>query len=325
MNILKRADLSNSLKSNVMMVVPSLALIILGELLIFFEALNTGIILHIINLNALIFLMIAMRNEDESVPKRRLSADREKIYEKIDSLVPLGRSDETTDLIESAAVINDNLKKLKEEEDFGFDSDRIRKQLIQSLMLLLQLRIINVAMPIFFTITLYWYPLIYSPLFISIYILIRNQGITLEDIGLTTRYIFLYIPAAVLIGFIMALVEYQIIDPPSLLMNPSIANITVLFIIMFVFVGLIEEIIFRSILMTRFEEAIGIWQGLILSSILFGIMHSGYGTIYEIIFTMIVGLILGYLFQRTRSLPLIVTIHGTINVFIFGFIHYLPV
>ncbi|MDY6864846.1 MAG: CPBP family intramembrane glutamic endopeptidase [Halobacteriota archaeon] len=307
-----------------MLVLPSLAMIIIGELLIYFQALSTGIMLHAINLNALIFLIVAMRNSDTSILRKRILSDREKIYEKIDSLVHLGSSEKTFDLIYSAAEITDNLKKFEGEENLRGDSDRIKKQLIQSLLLLLQLRIINVAMPIFFTITLYWYPLIYSPLFISIYILIRNQGMTLEEIGFTTRHIFLYMPVAVLIGFFMAFIEYWIIDPPLLLMSPSIANITVLIIIMFVFVGAIEELIFRSILQTRLEGATDGRMGLIITSFIFGIMHSGYGLISEIIFTMVVGVILGYLFQRTRSLPLVIAIHGTVNVFLFGFIPYLP-
>ena len=290
MQLFKTTNMSNILKPELMMVVPSISLILLGELMIFYGALSTGVIFHAINLNALIFLMISLRNDDKSILEKKISSGSEEF------------------------------KVEKYQED---NPRRIRKQIIQSLMLLLQLRILSLAMPIFFTMTLYWYPLIYSPMFIPIYILIKNQGITLKDLGFTTRYIFLYIPAAVLIGFIIGFVEYEILDPPYLLTNPSIANITALIIIMFVFVGVIEEIIFRSILQTRFEEAIGLWQGLILTSILFGIMHSGYGMIEELIFTTIVGFILGFIFQKTRSLPFVVVIHGTVNVFLFGFLPYL--
>ena len=47
-------------------------------------------------------------------------------------------------------------------------------------------------------------------------------------------------------------------------------------------------------------------------------MHSGYGNIYEIVYASFVGLVIGYLFYRTRSLPLAVMIHGSINIFLFG-------
>jgi uncharacterized protein len=49
-------------------------------------------------------------------------------------------------------------------------------------------------------------------------------------------------------------------------------------------------------------------------------MHSTYGTPYEIVYTFFLGGFLGYLFYRTRSIPLVVMIHGSINVFLFGII-----
>ena len=43
-------------------------------------------------------------------------------------------------------------------------------------------------------------------------------------------------------------------------------------------------------------------------------MHSGYGRIDEILFAGIFGIIIGYIFQKTRSFPFILVIHGTANV-----------
>ena len=89
---------------------------------------------------------------------------------------------------------------------------------------------------------------------------------------------------------------------------------------MIFFVGLVEEIIFRSILQNRLEIVLGNRKGLIITSILFGLMHSGYGNINEILYATFVGIFIGYLFYRTRSLPLVTLIHGFINVFFFGII-----
>lgn len=60
-----------------------------------------------------------------------------------------------------------------------------------------------------------------------------------------------------------------------------------------------------------------------LSSILFGLMHSGYEIFYEVIYAFFIGIIMGYLFYKTKSLPLTALIHGFSNVFLFGFIPYL--
>jgi len=61
-------------------------------------------------------------------------------------------------------------------------------------------------------------------------------------------------------------------------------------------------------------------KGLLISVILFGMMHSGYGEAYELLLICFVGLLIGYMFQRTRSLPFIAITHGFVNVFLFGLI-----
>lgn len=197
------------------------------------------------------------------------------------------------------------------------------KQILQSLLLLLLLRIINVSMPFFFTMTLYWYPLIYSPMFISIYLILRYQNASFDDIGMHTRYLNRYIPLALIIGAILAWVEYRIIHPEPLIPELGIANMVTLVIIMFVFVGLVEELIFRSILQTKLQQSMEPWEGLLLASVLFGIMHSGYGSVSELLFATAAGLIIGYLYQKTGSLPFITVIHGTTNVLLFGLLPHI--
>lgn len=192
------------------------------------------------------------------------------------------------------------------------------KRVHQSLLLLLQMRIINIAMPQFFTITLLWYPLVYGVMFLPVYLIIRNQQIPSKDLGMDYRRLYIYIPAALLIGAAMALLEYRILDPLPLIANIQLSNLVLITVVMFVFVGAVEELIFRSILQTRLEKALGLKYGLLLSGILFGIMHAGYGIMNEILFAGFFGIVLGYIFQKTRSFPFILTIHGTVNVLLFG-------
>jgi membrane protease YdiL (CAAX protease family) len=93
---------------------------------------------------------------------------------------------------------------------------------------------------------------------------------------------------------------------------------------MVLFVGLVEEIIFRSILQTRIEQALSMQEALLITSFLFGLMHSGYGTFNEILYTGFVGLVLGFAFYKTKSLPFVAILHGFVNVFLFGILpHYL--
>ena len=196
-------------------------------------------------------------------------------------------------------------------------------KIYQALMLLPILRLVNMSMPIFFEMTLYSYVFIYAPLIIPIYFVLSHQKFTLAQIGITKKNFIKYLPAAVIIGLILGGVEYITIKAGYLIPDLSIVSILKISIVMILFVGLVEELIFRSILQTRLEEAFGMLPGLVGASIMFGIMHSGYGTVYEIFFTSFAGFVMGWMFQKTRSLSLVAITHGCVNIFLFGVIPHL--
>ncbi len=192
------------------------------------------------------------------------------------------------------------------------------KKVFQSMLLLLMMRIINLSMPQFFTFTLLWYSLVYGIMFIPIYYVIKNHNITLTEIGIDFKRWYIYFPAALLIGTAMAMLEFQILHTTSLILDLKMQNLLLISMVMFVFVAAVEELIFRSILITRFEKVFGSINSLLLSSLLFGIMHAGYGLLTEVLFATFFGVVLGFIFQKTKSFPFIVVIHGTANVLLFG-------
>lgn len=188
----------------------------------------------------------------------------------------------------------------------------------QAFILLPVLRLVNISMPAFYEITLYSFVFIYGLLTIPVTIALTNQGFTHERLGITFKKIWLYIPLSIIFGFFIGLGEYFIIETNYLIPDLSIIPLLMLTIVMVLLVGLIEEIIFRSILQNRLEMFLGSREGLIVTSILFGLMQSGYGNVIEICYTFLIGFIIGYMFYKTRSLPLIIMVHGFTNVFLFG-------
>lgn len=192
------------------------------------------------------------------------------------------------------------------------------KNVLQSLTLLILLRMINLSMPQFFTTTLTQYPLVYGVMFLPIYMVIKNQQISPNDVGINFRKLYIYIPIAIGIGILAAIIEYRIIDPVALIEKIRLSDIALISIVMFVFVGITEELIFRSILQTRLEKVLGLRYGLLLTGVLFGIMHISYGILDEVLFAIIFGIVIGYIFQITRNLLLVTSVHGTTNVVLFG-------
>jgi len=190
----------------------------------------------------------------------------------------------------------------------------------QALILLPIMRIVNLSIPVFYETTLYSLVFIYSLLAVPASIAATQQGFTRTQLGIKFKKLWIYFPLSILLGLLLAEGEYLIIRTNYLIPDLSIFNLLTLSIIMIFFVGVVEEIIFRSVLQNRLQMLLGNWTGLIFTSILFGLMHSVYGSIYEVLYASFVGLFIGYLFYRTRSLPFAALIHGFINVFLFGII-----
>ncbi len=193
----------------------------------------------------------------------------------------------------------------------------------QALILLPILRLVNLSMPAFYEVTLYSFVFIYGLLTIPVTIALTHQGFTREQLGITFKRLWIYIPLSIIMGFLLGVGEYIIIKTNYLIPDISIPSLLILTLLMVFLVGLVEEIIFRSILQNRLEVLLGSREGLIITSILFGLMHFGYGNIGEVFYTVFVGFIIGYMFYKTRSLPLVIMIHGFINVFLFGIIPHL--
>jgi len=194
------------------------------------------------------------------------------------------------------------------------------RRIYQALLILTIFRLVNFSMPVFLERNLYSFIFIYVPLSIPITIATVHQKVMYERKRDTLRRIWFYIPLSVIAGLAFAQAEYILIGTRELIPDLSPGNLLVLIIVMVFIVGLVEELMFRAILQTSLEEFLGPAGGILLSSLLFGVMHSTYGTPYEMIYTFLVGGFLGHLFYKTRSLPLAVMIHGSINVFLFGII-----
>jgi len=191
-----------------------------------------------------------------------------------------------------------------------------------ALMLLPILRLVNLSMPIFFETTLYTFILCYTPLAIPLVAIIIQQRNSLEQIGITKKHFLTYMILAVPLSFLLGLGEYLTIRPGHLIPDPGFENLLMLTFIMVFFVGLVEELIFRSLLQTRLEQALSAPKSLLITSFLFGLMHSGYGTYYEMLYTGFVGLVIGFIFYKTKSLPFVTFLHGFVNVFLFGILPF---
>lgn len=193
------------------------------------------------------------------------------------------------------------------------------QDICQVFLLLPILRFINFSAPMFLKNPLLSFVFIYAPITIPISIIVIRQHFTNEQLGLKFKNLWYYFPVSIFIGFILGVGESSIMKVTPFIPDLSGLNLLKLIIVM-LFVGIIEEIIFRSILQTKLEEIFGKLSGLILASLIFGFMNSGYGTLYEVFYAFSVGLLIGYIFQKTKSLAFIALVHSFIGIFSVGVI-----
>jgi hypothetical protein len=193
----------------------------------------------------------------------------------------------------------------------------INNRIYPALMLLPLFRLLNVAMPVFFNLTLYSYSMVYAPMFIPIYFLVKDGFVGRSEAGMTFKGFLYYFPLAISVGFALGWGEYNVIHPQLLTPGANVKDVFILAVTMIFFVGVVEEFIFRSSLQNVLEERLGPIVGLLLASIIFGFMHSGYQMPLELIYVSFAGIIFGLLFWLTRSLPIISLAHGVTNISLF--------
>lgn len=193
----------------------------------------------------------------------------------------------------------------------------IENRIYPALMLLPLFRLLNIAMPVFFQLTLYSYPLVYAPMFLPIYLIMKERIFSRSETGITAKGFWFFLPLALAVGFALGWGEYLVLRPGVLIPDFSLWSVLSLTITMTLFVGLVEEFVFRSALQTVMEERLGAIVGLVVASVLFGFMHSGYHIPLELLYVSFAGIVFGLLFWITRSLPIIALAHGITNVSLF--------
>jgi membrane protease YdiL (CAAX protease family) len=113
--------------------------------------------------------------------------------------------------------------------------------------------------------------------------------------------------------------------------NPSGNPIYYLYLIpiMIFFVGPVEEIVFRGITQGSFRENFSLHTSVIFTSIIFGLIHipsiqsEGYlPVISYVLITCVLGLILGYIYEKTEDIVVPCLVHGIYNSFLLVFTFY---
>jgi membrane protease YdiL (CAAX protease family) len=139
----------------------------------------------------------------------------------------------------------------------------------------------------------------------------RYKGASLRELGLKkASFTVLMIVSVVAVSLFLLAVGIGIgeemvfgPDPTAELVEMSVMprdsfQLVAMIALSLVLVGPCEELAMRGFVQRGFENSFGKMGGLLITSVLFGLMH-GLNTLYAIVPVFVVGLVLGYVWQRT--------------------------
>lgn len=196
-------------------------------------------------------------------------------------------------------------------------NDSARRELYWTLCMAPVIRIASLSLPIGALPLVSWYPYIGVPIFAAAFMTMRQLGYTPAQVGLTVRLDDLPRQLALVpVGVVLGVGEYLIFRPAPLAERFTLADIWLPSLVLLIFTGLEEELIFRGIMQRAALRSLGRW-GLVFISLIFSSLHIGYLSVLDLIFVGIVGQMWALFALRTRSLLGVTISHGMVNTTLF--------
>jgi uncharacterized protein len=177
------------------------------------------------------------------------------------------------------------------------------------------IRLVSLTLPLPDYPFVYWYFAVGAPLFIATFLVIRQANLDREMLALQAGNL----PVQLLIGLSglgLGYVEYLILRPAPLAEELSLRFIWLPALILLVFTGILEEVIFRGVMQYTALRSLGRF-GLWYVSILFAVLHMGYRSLLDVVFVFVVAMFFGYVTLKTGSLLGVSISHGLTNITLF--------
>lgn len=174
------------------------------------------------------------------------------------------------------------------------------------------IRLVSLALPLMEFPFVYWYMIVGLPLFLAAYLAVRASRLNRGMLNLSYRswpLQLLIAPVGIGLGYI----EFLILRPDPLISELSLSQALLPSIILLIFTGFLEELIFRGMLQYSAMRSFG-RSGLIYSAVVFTVLHLGYHSIVDLIFVFGVAILFGLLTYWTGSILGVSLAHGITNI-----------
>jgi len=189
------------------------------------------------------------------------------------------------------------------------------RKLLLALCLAPLTRIMSLSMPLAQFSPIYWYLIIYPPLFLAAWVAMRRLNLTARETGLTAQKLPLQLVVG-LTGVIFGVVEYLILRPEPLISELYWGEMLLPVFVLLVGTGFVEEFVFRGVVQRASMEALGRW-GLPYVALVFAILHLIHLSAIDIAFVFAIALFFGWVVNKTGSLLGVTLSHGITNIVLY--------
>ncbi|OAT85935.1 CPBP family intramembrane glutamic endopeptidase [Desulfotomaculum copahuensis] len=200
---------------------------------------------------------------------------------------------------------------LREEVKGRFDGEKMHR-LYLSLTLCPLIRILSLTIPLQGIPLIYWYVIIAFPLLVAAFLIIRLNGYRFKDVSLTPGNLPVQL-AIGLTGFPLGFIENQILHPAPLIHTTGLAQLIPPALILLVFTGFFEELIFRGVLQKAARDVMGA-GALPFVAVLFASLHITHLSLTDVFFVFAVAVLFYWYVLRTRSILGVTLAHGLTNI-----------
>lgn len=179
------------------------------------------------------------------------------------------------------------------------------------------LRLISMAMPVGHVDPLYRYPMVGIPVFISLALILKEADLPWSQLGLQlprirrTEQIWENILIA-LSGIPLGIMGYYFADPIPLVTTFNWAEVIASLLVVILYVALLEEIVFRGMLLHTLVHSYG-QVGILISSIIYTILFASYYSVQGIVLMGFASLLYNWHAHESRSI-LAATISHTLMI-----------
>ncbi len=201
--------------------------------------------------------------------------------------------------------------------------DKLIANAAESLALIPLYILFTSSLPWFFINQQYLLPAVYSTILGLCVWHIYQKKLSFSELGFKKDNWRKYVLMGMTIGVPIGIAEYFVLHPAPAFPTFEVQNLFRDMVYMIVFVGLGEELLFRGLVQTDLMKALGWKQGLLLASLMFSVMHLTWRSVPELFFVFGAGLLLGYIYYRTKSLVAPIIAHGVGNVMLVAVMPYL--